>query len=373
MLHDLLFHPDYRAANPYQDLLYRQLAPLHPRPGGIAEALRLLDRAGPDQGVIFHLHWEDAVFRHLPDPAEALDAVRGFLAEVETFTARGGTLVWTVHNQGSHLGIHPELDRAMRRSLAGLADLVHVHSLAAARAVRAELGLPFARLAILPHGNYRPLHDPATIDRAAARAALGFGPDERVLLLFGRIDAYKGPAELIEAFAAAPVTLRLVIAGKQIVPVEPLVDALPADCRRRITLVPGFLPADRVASLGSAADAMVLPYRSILTSGTLLLALSLGRPVIAPDLPGLAELVRDGREALLHPPGELAAALVRFAALPADQLARMAAAAATTGELYDWDWIGPQMLAALRQAARHGRAPRLPPQGLLSAGAAGPG
>jgi hypothetical protein len=41
-----------------------------------------------------------------------------------------------------------------------------------------------------------------------------------------------------------------------------------------------------------AADAVVLPYRRTLNSGVLLLAYTFGLPVVAPDVPGIAELLR---------------------------------------------------------------------------------
>ena len=40
----------------------------------------------------------------------------------------------------------------------------------------------------------------------------------------------------------------------------------------------------------AAADVVVLPFRRVTTSGSAMLALSHGRPLIVPDLPGLADL-----------------------------------------------------------------------------------
>ncbi|HWL71221.1 MAG TPA: glycosyltransferase [Geminicoccus sp.] len=365
MTHDLIFFPDYRAANPYQELLYRQLAHLHPRAGTIDNALRLLDHAPPGRHVVFHLHWEDVLHRHLADPDAAAGAVHQFLAKAEDFTGRGGTLFWTVHNQRSHVGSHPELDRTLRQALARLADRVHVHSLAALRAIRAELALAPTQPVVVPHGNYRPIHDPRATDRDAARIRQGFAGNDIVLLLFGRLDAYKGASALLAAFAEAPACLRLVVAGKQIVPLTPVLAALPASVRTRITVHDRFVPTAEVDRLLAAADAVVLPYRAILTSGTLMLALGFGRPVIAPDLPALAEIVADGREALLYPhdrPDGLHAALLRLVELDAAGHAAMAKEAAATAELYDWRWIGRQMGAAILDAAMHGRAVRRPVQ-----------
>ncbi|WP_157505620.1 glycosyltransferase [Geminicoccus roseus] len=364
MTYDLIFFPDYTASNPYQHLLYGRLADLHPRPGTIDDALRLLDHASTTQRVIFHLHWEDVLHRHAADADAARQTVRMFLAKLGDFVARGGSLVWTVHNRSSHAGTHPDLDRALRRTLADLADRIHVHSLAAARAVRSELRVPFQKLIVLPHGNYRPLHDPRGIDRAKIRAARGWSDQEIVVLLFGRLEAYKGGHDLLEAFAAAPANLRLAIAGKQIVALDEQIGQMPPDVRSRIWSAARFLPEADLGSLVAAADFIALPYRAILTSGSLMLALSLGRPVIAPDLPAITEIVADGREALLYPcdrPGGLRKAMERLVALDESVRNEMAGQAQATGELYDWAWIGRQMGAALVDATGHGRANRRTP------------
>jgi glycosyltransferase involved in cell wall biosynthesis len=361
MTHELIFFPDYTASNPYQNLLYGRLADLHPRSGTIDDALRLLDRASITQRVIFHVHWEDVLHRHAADVAVANQTVRVFLAKLDDFVARGGTLVWTVHNRGSHVGTYPELDRGLRQALAALADRIHVHSLAAAQVVRDELDVPFQKLIVLPHGNYRPIHDLRGIDRPRIRAARGWSAEEIVVLLCGRLEAYKGGSDLLEAFAAAPANLRLAIAGKQIVALDEQISQMPPDVGARIWSAARFLPEADLGALVAAADFVALPYRTILTSGSLMLALSLGRPVIAPDLPAITDVVTDGREALLYPhnrPDGLRQALDRLAVLDGSARDRMAGQALATGDLYDWAWIGRQMGASLVDATDHGRANR---------------
>jgi glycosyltransferase involved in cell wall biosynthesis len=374
MNYDLVFFPDYRVANPYQRLLYDRLGPLHPQAGTIDDAVRLLDRAAPEQAVIFHLHWEDAIHRHTADRAVARQAVDGFLAHLVDFADRGGTLVWTIHNHGSHAGAHPDLDQCLRRDLSRLADRIHVHSLRAAAPVLQALAVPPAKLIVLPHGNYVPVHDPRGIDQAAARAERGWTSDQRIVLLFGRLDAYKGGADVLQALARSDADLRLVIAGKQIVPLGQDLEILPSRIRERVTILDGFVREGDVGRLFGAADAVVLPYRSILTSGTLMLALTMGKPVIAPDLPAIEEMVQDGREALLYPAGDaegLAEALARFARLPEHAYWKMAKAAHATGLLHDWSWIGRQLGGALMEATSHGRAIRRPY--FPTAPSAGPG
>jgi glycosyltransferase involved in cell wall biosynthesis len=368
MNYDLVFFPDYRVANPYQRLLYDRLGPLHPQAGTIDDAIRLLDRAAPGQAVIFHLHWEDTIYRHIVDRAAARQAVDGFLTRLVDFVDRGGTLVWTIHNHGSHAGAHPDLDQRLRQDLSRLADRIHVHALRAAAPVLEELEVPSGKLIVLPHGNYHPIHDPRRVDQASVRSDRGWTGKERVVLLFGRLDAYKGGADMLQALVRSHADLRLVVAGKQVTPLGPDLQTLPGSVRERVTVLDGFVPEQDVDPLFAAVDAVVLPYRSILTSGTLMLALTMGKPVIAPALPAIEEVVRDGRDAVLYPPGstgELAAALARVADMTDDAYRKMAKAARATGRLHDWSWIARQFGGALMEATVHGRAirRRYPPMG----------
>jgi glycosyltransferase involved in cell wall biosynthesis len=71
--------------------------------------------------------------------------------------------------------------------------------------------------------------------------------------------------------------------------------------------------------------------------------MSLGRPVIAPRLPTLAELIIDGENGLLFDPqaqGSLTAALERACALDASELRRLSEAAFDTAMRYDWRIVG---------------------------------
>ena len=360
MTHALVFFPDYRSANPYQSLLYQHAGrDLYPRAGTIAEALALHRQRGVGGRVVFHLHWEDAVYRNEPTEALARQAAQAFLLALETFLEAGGALVWTLHNEAPHDGRYLELHRELAARLAQLADVVHVHSLAGLAHARRGLGVAAARVALIQHGNYAGHYPRLGGPVAASRAGLGLGAARRVLLLFGRLGRYKGGAELLAALAELDDPgLWLLIAGKQIDPLEPVLGQLPAAVRARTVVLDRFIPPEQVPVLFHACDLAVLPYRASLTSGTALLALSQARPVLAPAFPGLAELLTDGEDAILYPPQAadgLAAALRRLQGLDAARLAAMQAAAWARAELFDWrhgglllDGVYARLLAALR-------------------------
>jgi glycosyltransferase involved in cell wall biosynthesis len=345
MAHDLIFFPDYRVANPYQRLLYGHAGTeLHPRPGTVTDALTLLRRKGDGSRVIFHLHWEDAAYRNEADEAQAWAAAQAFLSELELFADAGGRILWTLHNTASHDGRWLDVHEALVGRLPQLVDLVHVHSHAAAAWAADRLGVDPARIAIVPHGNYLPLYHPMNGSAAGVRTRIGLPEDGRVLLLFGRLGAYKGAETLLEALAALDAPdLHLVVAGREVDPLEPLLARLPAPVLARIHCRTGNVSEEDVEPLFAAADAVVLPYRSILTSGTAFLALSLRRPVIAPAFPSLRELLEDGSDALLYPPDDpagLADALSRFCKLSQEQLRAMQASAYDKALRHDWRQSG---------------------------------
>lgn len=368
MPHRLIFFPDYRQANPYQTLLYRHTAPeLLPRPGTVADALEERRRRSHEEAVLFHLHWEDAAYRNEPDEESAWRAAQDFLDRLEAFVDEGGMVLWTLHNAAPHDGRMPELHAALAQRVRELADAFHVHSLAAAEWARSRLGVPAERIAVVPHGNYLPLHRPPGVAQVESRRLLGLPERARVLLLFGRLDRYKGGEEVLAALERqADPGLHLVVAGRQVAPLGLARRTLPGG----VTSIDRFIPAEEVPVLFHAADAVAAPYRASLTSGTLMLSLSMGRPVVAPAFEPIEEVVRDGREALLYEPdrhGALDAALERLAALDASRLVAMQEAALRRARLFDWRQSGLLLsglcsrLVALRRPKRLAARPAAPP------------
>jgi glycosyltransferase involved in cell wall biosynthesis len=134
---------------------------------------------------------------------------------------------------------------------------------------------------------------------ADARARIGLGPDERVLLFFGRISPYKGLEYLLSALERIPNPgYRLLIIGSvQNFPdywsgIQQRIQAsgLGARIIQRIE----FIPDEDTELYFKAADVLILPYVNIFQSGVLVLAYSFGLPVIAADVGSLGKEVVPG-------------------------------------------------------------------------------
>jgi beta-1,4-mannosyltransferase len=341
--------------NPYLRLLYAQLAAhgiaLVPGFGFRLDSLRHHD--GPR--TIIHFHWTHYAYRPpLPDGTE-LSAGGEWLA-LALFAARLAAarvmryrIVWTVHQVTPHES-HGLRDRLAATLLALAAAKLIVHDQHTADACR-RLPVRASKIAIVPHASYIGVYPPGR-NRAAARAALRLSGARFVFLSFGRIRRYKDLDLLLAAFAQTADRLpqaALLIAGASAeVQVVARVEAA-AQRDPRITPILEFVPDDEVAELFAAADATVSPRGDGGTSGSLVLSMSLGRPVVAARRPSYDELLGGEEAGWLFTPGDagsLAATLVR-AADPVDAFGRGIRARERIAE-HDWADIGRRTAAVMR-------------------------
>ncbi|WP_242482112.1 glycosyltransferase, partial [Trichormus variabilis] len=63
------------------------------------------------------------------------------------------------------------------------------------------------------------------------------------------------------------------------------------DNEPNIKFIPGFVPSEKLQIYLNACDVVVFPYRDILTSGAVMLAMSFGRACIAPRKGCIAEVL----------------------------------------------------------------------------------
>lgn len=360
-MHHLIFYPDYRAANPYQTLLYQHVDPAFAVSSGTIEQAnaRLALKGRRTNEVLFHLHWEDAAIRSIKDPDEAKQAAKRFTAGLVRFVEAGGRLIWTKHNLRPHDFAHADLAEEISAVVAAHAEAIIVHSPAAILAVSEHYGIDRKRFSLQIHGNYR-THYP-TIARPSARKRLGLDAGQRCLLLFGRLTAYKGGDLLLQALNGLDEPgLHLLVVGKQ--PFDRL--DIPHRLEDRVTVIDRFVEDREVGEVFAAADAVALPYREILTSGTLFLATGAERPIIVPRLPTLLDVANEDM-AFSYRPGDLASlieALQDFSSTSDDELATMGRRAADHAITHDWHLAGRQfcdIVHGLRARRPHGAFGRL--------------
>lgn len=355
----VLMCPDYTGSNPYQSELIDALADrnVDVTPVAVGGAFPLLSAARrhsvPD---VIHLHWAHRFLiadRRFPAVLAAALGVK-LLLELCVLRALGARLVWTVHNLADHERTAPRVELAVRR---GMAEIVHrliVHCDAAAASVRDTYGLSdrvARRIRVIPHGNFTGVYAD-DVTREAARRQIELSQDVPVLLYFGLIRPYKNVPDLVETFRATDVDARLLVVG------NPWSDTVEREVHAacgdddRIQTVLKYVPDDEIQRYMRAADAVVLPFESVLTSGSAVLAMTFGRAVIAPEIGCLPGLVGSTGGYLYDPedPEGLTAALHR-AVVDSDQLDSMGRRNRAIAQRLDWGWIADRTRAVYRGAA----------------------
>lgn len=328
-------------------------------------------------GQVAHLHWIESHIRPAPWFGREAAGVKRLVNRVGmnrlTYPLRaarllgqlrrafdqarraGVALVYTVHNLTPHdarADFNGRLAQQASRLILARAEAVHVHSRAVAEILDREYGRT-QNVFVVPHGNYLGWY-PNTVSRGEARRRLGLNDADFVYLFLGQIAPYKGLEELLTAFAGLDTTsARLLVAGRLVEPVYGEHIARRA-ARPGVLYRPGLVPDDEIQVYMNAADAVVSPYQNITTSGSVLLALSFGRPVIAPAFAPLAEVVPPVA-GVLYPPGDVGA--LAESLRQARVTAWSEAAVLDHVRQYDWPIVGEQIAAMYRAAlAQCGRA-----------------
>ena len=142
---------------------------------------------------------------------------------------------------------------------------------------------------VVPHGHYVGVY-PNQETRETARQRLDLPADATVLLHFGLMRPYKNVPHLIRTFRATPVRGRiLLVVGRVFDTVVEREIRAAADGAADVRLDLRWVPPEEVQVFFAASDLVVLPYRRILNSGAVMLALTFARPVLAPDLGSMRE------------------------------------------------------------------------------------
>ena len=259
----------------------------------------------------------------------------------------GCPLVATVHLSVRH-ALRPVTARgvvlraaggAAERWLLPGADAVIALTPSTAQLLRGD-GIPAGRVHVIPPG-----YDPALFAAAADDPFPGL-PRPRVAYL-GRLAPQKDVGTLLQAFPRLPAGTTLLVVGD-----GPDRAALQRRAQRFGSRVhfTGFVPHVQVPVVLRHVDMLVLPSLYEDLSSALIEAMAAGLPVVATQVGGTADLVHDGVNGLLVPPGDpaaLAAAISRVLADPA-AAAGLSAAARRTAAAYAWPDLARKVLEVYR-------------------------
>jgi len=315
--------------NPYNAQLYREV-----EASGHTVCEYSHKRVLKEKFDIVHVHWPDGYI----DQRSWLKAIQrtlllSFMMSIAKL--KGARLVWTAHNLKPHDAFHPKFSQIFLTQFLklcnGLIFLTDEGKNSFLQYYPSHKNMPCA---VIPHGHYRNSY-PNPINQYQAKEELGLVKEKKILLFMGMIKPYKNCDALIKEFSEAKLNdYILVIAGKPETPKYKEQLELLAKGQDNIHMRLEFIPDDQLHVYMSAADIVILPYKSILNSGALLLALSFNKPVIAPHIGAFIELQNElGLQWIYSYSDELTAVHLDFMLKELDQLSRPASCPLDN---YDW-------------------------------------
>lgn len=275
----------------------------------------------------------------------------------------GGRVVYDSRDISIESGRYARLPERWRHLLAGRerswarsADAVVTVN----RPYAAYLREAFGREVLIVHNGPLPFEPPDPPDRRF-HDRLGLPAGDRVVLMVGAVVPHRGIEIACAAIGAVPDSALVIVGdGEAKSRFEAEARALPHGAR--IHFLAG-LPPEELPAWTAAADVAVIPIQPStlnhrLTTPTRLFdAMGAGVPVVASDLPGMAEIVRETGIGVLVDPtsaGSVAAGIREILDAPPERRAawRAASLAAARGP-YAWT-AGIQRLQALYEDLQRG-------------------
>jgi beta-1,4-mannosyltransferase len=329
------FGPPHPLTNPYLTLLYESFPPP-------IQALHFTwRRAILGRYDVFHLHWPEVLLLGRTRPRTV---ARCLLFAVILLRIRVGrlALVRTLHEPEPH-----EAPSRIKRRLIALSTRWTTLWVTLNEVTPPPSDAPTV---LAPIGHYRGwLPAPPSGDPVPGR-----------LLYFGRIRRYKGLDSLVPAFLALPdqsTSLHLVGLPADAALAEEVRSA--TDTEPRITAYMDYVPDEVLVRELRESELVVLPFARITNSSSVILALTLDRPVLVPAIPLTQQLADEvGHEWVVTYAGELDGEVLA-AALATVRAPRVQATPDLSRR--EWSEIGQAHLTAFQSAVAHARGAPLPP------------
>ncbi len=241
-----------------------------------------------------------------------------FCAQILLARLLGVRLVWTLHNIVPHDASQLAMHRFCRRFLARRCDWIRVFAQDTVSRAAAELRVPSTKFEVVPEGDYTLVY-PNQLSRDKARQQLNLPATARILLSLGLIKPYKGILELVDAFKGVDTPdAYLLIAGR--IMDEAYGGHLKQNLSDGVILIDEFIPDQDLQVYFNAADAVVLPFTKIENSGSVIMAMGFGKPILAPATGAIHERLHRQPEWLYQSDEEFKQKLRELTIAPSDVL-----------------------------------------------------
>lgn len=284
-------HRPVRNDNPYLGILTGALR----RKGGVIVSPWAPLSGPPD---VLHVHWlESPCWGRVASrvPLVARLKVSRVKRVARRVLARGGRVVWTAHNLDPHdfkSPGHASVYAAMRRDFLPLVTDVICMSEASKALVRdAFPELAGATFQHVRHPSYVE-HFSEIVPASPPELQSWVSGRCPTIATFGHIRPYKDIPGTVRLMKRVQRDFRFVIAGRG---PESEMSAILREIGddARFLFIQRRMTDEELAGLMLASDLVLFNFKTILNSGSVLTSLSLGRPVLAPNLSAIAETRRD--------------------------------------------------------------------------------
>ena len=318
----VLFAPDYRGGNSYQQQLASALHDLDVLvqwPQGYRRMLPLTRMVRKGNYDILHLHWPEAYYTGATPPSTLCRMLR-FPFDLAR-ASRHARLVTTAHNLWPHDRPRSWLLRRAQRSAYRRSRTVIAHSRGAAVALHEQFGIQPSRVQVIPHGNLGETMPGAILkDRARAGLKAPLDPARPWVLMAGRVEPYKGIDRALQFHRECGAAFNLIVAGPASPEYQKQLQAHEAATSENVYFQFGWLSDQEMQHWICASDCVLAWHRASSGSGILNLVRGLGVPIVLPSRLDEIELnepspwvIRFDESA---PPSRILAALTHSASLP---------------------------------------------------------
>lgn len=290
----IYFYPDYTSGNSYQLLLYENVNAI-----GYPTAEDLLKNPPPcTHHDIFHIHWLNDIMKRERDVAiHLLEWLKNFIFN---FKAKGGMIIWTIHNIYSHESKNLDIERDAYQFLMNNCDRCHMHDqLVAYDFHEYYQAIPWGKVRFAAHGSYPQISGDAS---AETLAHYGLCKGDKYIVVPGQLRRYKNLPMLakgIHYISFRYPGIFVCILGQP----------HPELGEGEISAITNFsnvihshlrLDDDSYALLTKGSLFSLLTYTAISTSGSAIHALSQGTRIVAPRLGTLEAYVYNSSMGYLY-------------------------------------------------------------------------
>jgi glycosyltransferase involved in cell wall biosynthesis len=243
-----------------------------------------------------HLHWHHS---SLVTSTKFKSIVKSlvFIFQIYILKLLRINFIWTIHNLTHHEDKQKQIELFFCQILGNLANAIITHCEIAQIEVANIFKIRNSKkIHVIPHGNYINFYE-NNISKEKAKIKLLQPQHSFNFLFLGEIRPYKGIKLLISSFQKIENTenlsMSLIIAGRPksrrfIKEIKRLIKG-----NKNINLVLNYISDNEIQVYLNAADIMVFPYRDVFTSGSILLAMSFGKPIIAPRIGCIKDVLDD--------------------------------------------------------------------------------